>query len=469
MPAVSPTPIVAYSGSLPDPSDRATYGARGRALWDWEVNTLLPGVNLHSVAAFENAQFAETMALVSAAAANFKGPWSSLTGALAMPASASHTGNFYALTANVADVTAHTPGVSSAWILVNYSSSQITHGAGTVYSKFTSVDAEILAHETLLNAVVDSGLGGHRNRLMNGDWSQNVRALTSVADDTYFLDRWYVLTETGNVTVAQLTDAESGAPFGVRVTQPDASPKRMGFAQIIESKNIRQYASRAMNLAARLRLSTGANIRYAVIEHTGTADVVTSDVVNSWASATFTPSNFFIGGVNIISTGVITPGAATWGEVSDWDALGASVKNVIVFVWTEAQVAQNVTLDCSRIQYEPGVVATPHDWRMSEDVLCARYAYPLGTSRPKGQAASASSVTSVEVYTPAPMRSTPAITSASHNFTAAGGSQVGPFTVTVTSMTGNAVRLDGSGGSGLVAGNATVLVPAAGTLLVAEL
>lgn len=221
-------------------------------------------------------------------------------------------------------------------------------------------------------------LAGMRNKIINGDFSNNVRALTSVADDTYCLDRWYVLTETGNVTVAQLTDPESGAPFGIRLTQPDASPKRMGFAQIIESRKIRQYASRAMHLAARLRMSTGAAIRYAVIEHAGTADVVTSDVVNNWASATFTPSNFFIAGLNVLSTGTITPGAATWGEVSAWTALSAGVKNVIVFIWTETQVAQNVTLDCSRIQYEPGVVATPHEWRMDEDRLCRRYARPFG-------------------------------------------------------------------------------------------
>jgi hypothetical protein len=249
-------------------------------------------------------------------------------------------------------------------------------------------------------------IGGHRNMLINGDFSQNVRGLTSVADDTYFLDRWYVLTESGSVTVAQLTDAESGAPFGVRLTQPDASPKRMGFAQIIESKNIRQYASRAMHLAARLRLSTGANIRYAVIEHTGTADVVTSDVVSNWASATFTPSNFFIGGINIISTGTITPGASTWGEVSDWDALGATVKNVVVFVWTESQVAQNVTLDCSRIQYEPGVVATPHEWRMNERALARPYARPCPAS--SGWSITAADA-QVVVPLDEPMRATPAV------------------------------------------------------------
>lgn len=260
------------------------------------------------------------------------------------------------------------------------SASSASASAASANASAASANASAAAAGTAVSDFVDSsGLGSHRNRLINGDFSQNVRALTSVADDTYFLDRWYALTESGNVTVAQLTDPESGAPFGIRLTQPDASPKRMGFAQIIESKNIRQYASRAMHLAARLRLSTGAAIRYAVIEHTGTADVVTSDVVNNWASTTFTPSNFFIAGLNILSTGTITPGAATWGEVSAWAALGSGVKNVIVFIWTESQVAQNVTLDCSRIQYEPGVIATPHEWRMNETSLCSRHARINGT------------------------------------------------------------------------------------------
>jgi hypothetical protein len=267
-------------------------------------------------------------------------------------------------------------------------------------------------------------LAGHRNKLINGDFSQNARALTSAADDAYCLDRWYVLTETGNVTVGKLTDPESGAPWGIRLTQPDATAKRIGFAQIIESKDIRQYASTAMNLSARLRLSTAANIRYAVIEHTGTANAVTSDVVNDWASATFTPSNFFIAGVNIISTGTIAPGAATWGSVSDWDAPGATVKNVIVFIWTESQVAQNVTLDCSRIQYEPGVVATPHEWRINEMQLCQRY-YCETRGAVTFTAAAADNSAACSIFWPVEMRDTPATTNVGGTVTNASSATLG--------------------------------------------
>lgn len=348
---------------------------------------------------------------------------------------------------------------------VGSASAAATAAAGSASAASLSATAAA-GSATLVLEMASSGLGAHRNRLINGDFSQNVRALTSVADDTYCLDRWYILTETGNVTVAQLTDPESGAPFGIRLTQPDASPKRMGFASIIESKNIRQYASRAMHLAARMRLSTGAAIRYAVIEHTGTADVVTSDIVNNWSSTTFTPSNFFIAGINILRTGTITPGAATWGDVDVWDALSSGVKNVVIAIWTETQVAQNVTLDCSRIQYEPGVVATPHEWRMDETALCARYAVPMPQLIP--MQAYSSSAAFGTWSTPRPMRAIPAITGSGFQVHTAAAATVA-CTLNVNSMVGTAIRFDVTAASGLVAGNATMSLSPAGAYLSAEL
>jgi hypothetical protein len=70
----------------------------------------------------EQAGFAEdsaTAAEVSRAAAynvaNFKGSWSSLTGALNKPATVLHQGAYWALLNNLADVTASQPGVTSDW------------------------------------------------------------------------------------------------------------------------------------------------------------------------------------------------------------------------------------------------------------------------------------------------------------------------------------------------------------------
>lgn len=228
--------------------------------------------------------------------------------------------------------------------------------------------------ESLATPLQSAMFGSYRNRIIN-PFTENQRALTSVGDDAYCLDRWYVLTETGNVTINQITDPESGAPSAIRLIQPDASAKRMGLATIIESKDIRGYRNMAMNLGMRVKPSFAGNVRYAVIEHTGTADVVTSDVVNNWASASFIPGGFFVSGINILKTGVVAPGAGLYGDLSDWSVLGASCNNVVLFVWTESAQAQNAYLELNRPQFEPGTIRTPQEWRHNELQLCQRYCF----------------------------------------------------------------------------------------------
>lgn len=311
---------------------------------------------------------------------SYIGVWSTLTGAVAAGKVVAHSDTLWMALEAILDVTLSEPGVALAWIdtgsVKRAGDTMLGHLNGIAGASGTQMPQ---AQETAMLATTQFGF---RNRLIN-PFSENQRGLTSVADDAYCLDRWYVLTESGNVTVAQVTDPEVGAPYGIRLTQPDVAAKRLGLAQIIESKHIRQFASSAMNLFARVKLSAATAVRYAIIEHTGTADTVTSDVVNTWASATFTPSNFFIAGVNILKTGTVTPGAATWGSIDDWAALGAGVKNIIIFIWTEDTLIQNGTLEICRPQYEPGVIATQHEWRMDELARCQAY-YEILRYRPNG-------------------------------------------------------------------------------------
>ena len=70
---------------------------------------------------------------------NYKYEWSALSGPLSRPATVSHSGAIYTLTADVADVTAHTPGVSGSWQLVRTNSSQISHSGGTVEDAIVSL------------------------------------------------------------------------------------------------------------------------------------------------------------------------------------------------------------------------------------------------------------------------------------------------------------------------------------------
>jgi len=82
-----------------------------------EANTQSEEVNAAAATARDAAIAAAASAAAAAGAANFKGAWSSLTGALAIPASVSHLSSVWILTQSVADVTVEVPGTSSKWVL----------------------------------------------------------------------------------------------------------------------------------------------------------------------------------------------------------------------------------------------------------------------------------------------------------------------------------------------------------------
>jgi hypothetical protein len=221
---------------------------------------------------------------------------------------------------------------------------------------------------------------GFRNRLLNAAFGINQRAASSNADDTYCLDRWYVLTQSGAIATQIIFDPEPGRYTGIRLTQSQASPQRFGLAQIVEATNIKDLRSQAVAMAARVRCSSAQAIRMAILEWTGTVDSVTSDVVNSWTSTTYTPGNFFISTVSVIAIGAKTPSAATWTDMTQiTGSFGAALNNAIVVVWLEGAAAQNVTLDIDQIQLEAGTLCGAFARRpFSEELdLCQRYFEPF--------------------------------------------------------------------------------------------
>lgn len=219
-----------------------------------------------------------------------------------------------------------------------------------------------------------------RNRLLNAAFAINQRNASSAGDDAYGFDRWYVLTQTGSVSLSALSHPEAGRATGVRLTQPDVTAKRIGLAQIVESANIADLRTLAVAMAARVRCSASQAIRMAILEWTGTADAVTSDAVQDWTSSTYTPSNFFIAGVNVIACGASTPAASTWTDLTPLaGSFGASANNAIVMIWTEGVLAQSATLDIDQVQLEAdsctAFVTRPIG---AELALCQRYFYRWG-------------------------------------------------------------------------------------------
>lgn len=257
---------------------------------------------------------------------------------------------------------------------------------------------------------VTGPLSGFRNRLVNPRGAVYQIAVASTADDSYYADGWYALTQTGAATPAILTDPEDGYPTGVRLTQSQATAQRFGFAQIIEGKNCKDLRGGSGVLAPRIRISNSQPVRYAILGWTGTEDSVTSDVVLDWTSASYTAGGFFLASnVSVLAVGAQTPSANTWTTLASLSAaLGSSFNNLIVMVWTEGTAAQNVTLDFDYMQMEVGTKATPFEFRDADTELrLAKRFYQLITQDHGFTSNGASHFSRTPVTLPVEMRATP--------------------------------------------------------------
>ncbi|MGY5791903.1 hypothetical protein ACXHXM_16830 len=221
-------------------------------------------------------------------------------------------------------------------------------------------------------------LGGLRDVIINGDGAVSQRTYATVADDVYWCDRHYVLTQTAAITPTVISDVANGLPKMMRLTQSQATAQRMGNAQIIEAAAAKRLRGKQITLGGFLRCSSSQAIRYAVLEWTGTADTVTSDVVNSWTNASFTAGQFFLGSnLTVAAVGTITPSAATLTPWSQTANISSSCNNLIVIMWTEGTAAQNVTLDMAwgLVQGDATKETWPYAPRhiQQELALCQRY------------------------------------------------------------------------------------------------
>lgn len=186
--AATPVPSFAAPPDFPALSDRAlgTYNSKAFA-WAtaWQGTT---GPNVHAIAAtaYANAQESATQAelavaagvqasasaSVAVAAANFKGEWPALTGALSKPACVKHNGRFWMLLNNLADVALSEPGPANADWTPNDAGvvpSQTLTVAGASVTAVTGVRYILAANNIALTAPVPTLKGDyHGVRRVNG-------------------------------------------------------------------------------------------------------------------------------------------------------------------------------------------------------------------------------------------------------------------------------------------------------------
>lgn len=252
----------------------------------------------------------------------------------------------------------------------------------------------------------------------------------STADGAYGADRWYSLTQTGAVTQTR-QDGSLGSRYGLRLNQDQASAQRMGAAQVIEASDSIPYRGRTVRFQFKAKVSTGTpNVRFAIVEWTGTADVVTKDIVNDWTSGTYTAGNFFTSTtttVAAVSSGALSTAFQSFSVSA---TISASCNNLIVFVWTEGTAAQNVQLTLAELLLCDKNVS--QDW-IPESIQtalarCQRFGLKL-TSAAVGQVQSAAQLFSLgAMLFPVTMRTAPSLASvpaASYSVNAGSAGTVG--------------------------------------------
>jgi hypothetical protein len=282
----------------------------------------------------------------------------------------------------VTGATGATPAVggSNTQVLFN-DSGAIGGDAGLIYDKTTNkltLDGDLQA--TSING---GPLAGMRSAVVNGSMAIAQRGTSFVAgannDDTYNLDRWYVLSDGNDVVdiTQNTTTVPTNGKYAIALDVETVN-KKFGIAQIIEADNCIGLIGDQVTLSFKARVSATTNldnVKAAIVAWSGTADTVTSDIISAWnvegtnptlvANATYenTPANLNL-----------TTSYATYSVTATVDT--ASTSNIIVFIWSDVTTTSlGEFLYVTDVQLERGPVATPFERRPIgvELALCQRY------------------------------------------------------------------------------------------------
>jgi hypothetical protein len=290
-------------------------------------------------------------------------------------------------------------------------------------------------------------LQGFRNRLFNGSYAVAQRGTTFASgsnnDDTYNLDRWYVLSD-GNDAV-DITQNTAAAPpeqkFCIALDVETAN-KKFGVAQIIENINCADLQGQTVTVSFQAKVSATTkldNVKCAIVAWSGTADSVTSDIISAWGAEGTNPT--------LIADATYENTPANLNVTTDWATYTvsapidtASTNNVIVFIWSDVtDTTAGDFLYLAGVQLEAGSVATPFERRDygRELIMCQRYCQGVsGVGR-----VSTSSAVEFWCKTPVLMRATPTATIK----TGAQGYQFGRAAGNLSSLTAYYLGADGAG------------------------
>lgn len=295
-----------------------------------------------------------------------------------------------------------------------------------------------------------------------------------LADNTYGLDRWRLLTENeaGAILNQETTTVPTGVKYAARATVTTNNNGKFGLWQVIEGINCRDFRSKNVVVSGQVRIDAAESItdvRVGIVEFTGTEDSVSGDPISTWGAALTNPT--LAANYAFLNTpAALTLSAGGYASFSIPATCGASGTNYAVFVWCDDRTTTaGHFLYVANVQIEiadsASGVATPFEVRGigAETLLCQRYAY-IVTASAGGLICSGLQCISTTIcfggfQFPATMRTNPTGT-----YSAVGQFELRDKDNAAKTVTGLTVagtvymsNLTVTVASGLVAGNATLL------------
>jgi hypothetical protein len=157
------------------------------------------------------------------------------------------------------------------------------------------------------------------------------------------------------VDVTQIASPFSRSRYALQA-EVETANKRFGFCQIIEASTCIPLRGQKISVSFAAKTITDKvinNVRVAVLEWTGTADAVTSDVVSSWTGNLTWATNW--AALNTPANLALTTSEQTF-KVENL-TVGASCNNLAVFVWVDdTDAAVDDILQLGEVQIVRGSV-----------------------------------------------------------------------------------------------------------------
>jgi hypothetical protein len=293
--------------------------------------------------------------------------------------------DFGAVGDGVADDTA---AFNAAWTASNPNPVFVPSGSyavtGTISGQFFSFGSVTPVGGTI--PALQASVFANANVLMNGDFQVAQRGTSFVStgtfvnnDDAYVLDRWYILSD-GNDAI-DVTQNTAEAPFSggyCIALDVETVNKKFGIAQIIEKQNCNGLLGQTVTLSFKAKVSSTTkldNVKCAIVAWSGTADVVTSDIVSAWGVEGTNPT--LIANATYENTPANLNVTTSWRTFTVTAAVDtASANNIIVFIWSDVtDTTLGDFLYVTDVKLEAGSIATPYQREpFSSAILrCQRY------------------------------------------------------------------------------------------------